>query len=52
MTHEIANAWDVTKSREFNRTAWPWQVACDGHEIPMRLGAGEWALYCWNVKDK
>lgn len=52
MTHDIANAWDTTKSREFNRTAFPWQVACDGHEIPMRLGAGEWALYCWNVKDK
>lgn len=52
MTHDIANAWDTTKSREFNRTAWPWQVACDGHEIPMRLGAGEWALYCFNFHTR
>lgn len=52
MTHDIANAWDTTKSREFNRTAFPWQVACDGHEIPMRLGAGEWALYCFNFHTR
>ena len=52
MTHEIAYSWDANKSREFNRTAFPWQVAGGGTEIPMRLGAGEWAIYCWNVKEK
>lgn len=47
MTHEIANTWDTTKSREFNRTAFPWAVACAGTEIPMR-NYGEWSLYCFN----
>ena len=52
MTHEIANAWGREQSSQFNKTAFPWQVACDGCEIPMKLGAGEWAIYCWNVKEK
>lgn len=53
MTQEIANSWTQDNSREFNKTAFPWQVGGGGTEIPMRTGATrEWAIYCFNYVTK